>query len=96
MIHSDRKRDELHDELQKRMNISPKPEQKPQRERPQVRVITARSSVEDVGDWLDTKGFSQKCVCQLIENTADHIYTCIHNEKECSNDNRYREKFFCF
>ena len=78
------------------MNISPKPEQKPQRERPQVRVITARSSVEDVGDWLDTKGFSPKCVCQLIENTADHIYSCIHNEKHVQMITCIERHFFVF
>lgn len=58
----DKKRDDLHDELQQRMNIGPKSGQKPQRERQQVRVITARSSVDEVADWLDTKGFSENCI----------------------------------
>lgn len=42
------------------MNIGSKSGQKPQRERQQVRVITARSSVDEVADWLHTKGFSEK------------------------------------
>ncbi|XP_078332261.1 epidermal growth factor receptor kinase substrate 8-like isoform X2 [Crassostrea virginica] len=78
----DRKRDELHDELQKRMNISPKPEQKPQRERPQVRVITARSSVEDVGDWLDTKGFSPNCIHVFRNYNGEDMFRLKKKEME--------------
>ncbi|XP_048779459.2 epidermal growth factor receptor kinase substrate 8-like protein 1 isoform X5 [Ostrea edulis] len=59
--HKDKRKDDLHDELQQFMSQSLKG-QKAQKERPQVKNINARSTVDEVTNWLDTKGFSGKCI----------------------------------
>ncbi|XP_062606457.1 epidermal growth factor receptor kinase substrate 8-like isoform X2 [Saccostrea cucullata] len=85
---TDKKRDDLHDELQQRMSRGPKSgqgpktAQKPQRERPQVKNITARSSVDEVGDWLDTKGFSEECIHVLRRYNGEDMFRLKRKEMD--------------
>jgi hypothetical protein len=81
-------RDELHEELLKRMTIGRNAQFKENTKKKLVNHITPTSTPEDVRNFLDSKGFSAKTVFTFGELTGKQLFTLnkIDFEKYCGKE----------